>query len=154
MYARLGFSVAAHLDPDILVIDEVLSVGDFVFQQKSLQKMRSIAAGGATVLYVSHNLKSLLELCPRAVLLDSGSIAADGGAAEVVQAYLARERAKLGDERDKDVLVRSVTLRNAEGPRSASAPASGPGSTCHSARTATARMSQPCCRFSTRGSQG
>ena len=63
MFARLGFSVAAHLDPDILVIDEVLSVGDFVFQQKSLQKMRGIATSGATVVFVSHNLKGVSDLC-------------------------------------------------------------------------------------------
>jgi lipopolysaccharide transport system ATP-binding protein len=116
MYARLGFSVAAHLDPDILVIDEVLSVGDFVFRQKSLQKMRKIAAGGATVLYVSHNLSSLLDLCPRSVLLDSGVLVADGATAEVIQSYLTRERAKLNLDRDRDVAIRSVSLRGAEGP--------------------------------------
>jgi lipopolysaccharide transport system ATP-binding protein len=116
MYARLGFSVAAHLDPDILVIDEVLSVGDFVFQRKSLQKMRSIATSGATVLFVSHNLKAVLELCERTVLMDSGSIVADGQTSQVIQTYLDRERAKLDVVRDRDVVVRSVTLRAAEGP--------------------------------------
>ena len=88
MYARLGFAVAAHLDPDILVIDEVLSVGDFVFQQKSLQKMRSVAKGGATVLFVSHNLKAVSDLCARTVLLDLGAIVADGPSSEVIQTYL------------------------------------------------------------------
>ena len=78
MFARLGFSVAAHLDPDILVIDEVLSVGDFVFQQKSLQKMRSIADSGATVVFVSHNLKAVSDLCARAILLDDGQVVEDG----------------------------------------------------------------------------
>ncbi len=115
MYARLGFSVAAHLDPDILVIDEVLSVGDFVFQQKSLQKMRSIAQGGATVLFVSHNLKAVSELCGRTVLMDEGVIAADGPTSEVIQAYLARERAKLSEARDVDVAIRSVVLRDSDG---------------------------------------
>lgn len=115
MYARLGFAVAAHLDPDILVIDEVLSVGDFVFQQKSLQKMRSVAKGGATVVFVSHNLKAVSDLCTRAVLLDGGSIVADGSTSEVIQAYLARERAKLGEARDTDVAVRSVRLRDRMG---------------------------------------
>jgi lipopolysaccharide transport system ATP-binding protein len=115
MYARLGFSVAAHLDPDILVIDEVLSVGDFVFRQKSLQKMRSVANSGATVLFVSHNLKSLLDLCPRSVLLDGGSMVADGETPKVIQTYLDRERAKLDVVRDREVAIRSVSLRGAKG---------------------------------------
>jgi ABC-type polysaccharide/polyol phosphate transport system ATPase subunit len=117
MYARLGFAVAAHLDPDILVIDEVLSVGDFVFQHKSLQKMRSIAGGGATVLFVSHNLKAVVDLCARTVLMDSGRIVADGPTSDVIQTYLDRERAKLDTVRDGDVTVRSVTLRGREGRR-------------------------------------
>jgi lipopolysaccharide transport system ATP-binding protein len=115
MYARLGFSVAAHLDPDILVIDEVLSVGDFVFQRKSLQKMRSIATGGATVLFVSHNLKAVSDLCARTILMDAGKIAADGPTSEVIQTYLARERAKMREERRAEVQFRSMTLRNASG---------------------------------------
>ena len=115
MYARLGFAVAAHLDPDILVIDEVLSVGDFVFQQKSLQKMRSVAKGGATVVFVSHNLKAVSDLCSRTVLLDAGSIVADGATSDVIQTYLARERAKTSEQRDSDVVVRSVTLRGTSG---------------------------------------
>jgi len=115
MYARLGFSVAAHLDPDILVIDEVLSVGDFVFQRKSLQKMRSIASGGATVLFVSHNLKAVSDLCARTILMDAGRIVADGPTSEVIQTYLARERAKMREERRKDVQFRTVTLRNSQG---------------------------------------
>jgi homopolymeric O-antigen transport system ATP-binding protein len=115
MYARLGFSVAAHLDPDILVIDEVLSVGDFVFQRKSLQKMRSIATGGATVLFVSHNLKAVSDLCARTVLMDAGQIAADGPTPEVIQTYLERERAKMQEAKHRDVQITSVTLRNAGG---------------------------------------
>jgi len=115
MYARLGFAVAAHLDPDILVIDEVLSVGDFVFQQKSLQKMRNIATGGATVLFVSHNLKAVSDLCSRTVLMDAGTIVADGPTAGVIQTYLAREREKLGETRSVDVAIQSVILRNIKG---------------------------------------
>jgi lipopolysaccharide transport system ATP-binding protein len=122
MYARLGFSVAAHLDPDILVIDEVLSVGDFAFQRKSLQKMRSIAAGGATVLFVSHNLKAVSDLCSRAVLMDAGAIVDDGATAAVLQGYLERERAKLREERDGRLRIRSVTLRDAGGSRVRFAP--------------------------------
>ena len=115
MYARLGFAVAAHLDPDILVIDEVLSVGDFVFQQKSLAKMRSIANGGATVLFVSHNLKAVSDLCQRTLLLDAGRVVADGPTSEVLQRYLDRERARISGKRDGDVLIESVVLRGAAG---------------------------------------
>jgi ABC-type polysaccharide/polyol phosphate transport system ATPase subunit len=115
MYARLGFAVAAHLDPDILVIDEVLSVGDFTFQQKSLQKMRSIAKGGSTVLFVSHNLKAVSDLCARTVLLDAGSVVADGPTPHVIQTYLDREREKLETARQSDVVIQSVSLRNNEG---------------------------------------
>jgi lipopolysaccharide transport system ATP-binding protein len=115
MYARLGFSVAAHLDPDILVIDEVLSVGDFVFQNKSLEKMHSVARGGATVVFVSHNLKAVSDLCARSILMDAGSIVADGPTSDVIQTYLARERAKMTEARDNDVVVRSVRLRGRDG---------------------------------------
>lgn len=115
MYARLGFSVAAHLDPDILIIDEVLSVGDFVFQQKSLQKMRSIAKNGATVIFVSHNLKAVSDLCERGILMDAGRVVADGPSSEVIQMYLARERAKLVESRDKDIEIKAVELRGANG---------------------------------------
>jgi ABC-type polysaccharide/polyol phosphate transport system ATPase subunit len=115
MHARLGFAVAAHLDPDVLVIDEVLSVGDFVFQQKSMQKMRSIAKGGATVLFVSHNLKAVSDLCARTVLMDAGSIVVDGPTSGVIQTYLDRERTKLDAVRNGDVTIRSVTVRGREG---------------------------------------
>jgi len=115
MYARLGFSVAAHLDPDILVIDEVLSVGDFAFQGKSLQKMRSIASSGATVLFVSHNLRAVADLCPRTVLMEAGAIVDDGPTPEVLQSYLARERAKLREDRNRDVQFSSVTMRKESG---------------------------------------
>lgn len=117
MYARLGFSVAAHLDPNILVIDEVLSVGDFVFQQKSLQKMRSVAKGGATVIFVSHNLKAVSDLCARTMLMDRGSIVADGPSSQVIQTYLDRERKKLDFKRSGDVTIKSVVFRSSDGPQ-------------------------------------
>lgn len=88
MFARLGFSVAAHLEPDILVVDEVLSVGDFAFQRKSLEKMRAIAKGGATVIFVSHNLQAVAEFCQRGILLEKGRVIADGPTDEVVRRYL------------------------------------------------------------------
>ena len=108
MFARLGFAVAAYLEPDILVIDEVLSVGDFVFQQKSLQRMKEIATGGATVIFVSHNLKAVSDLCKRSILLDDGRIVADGTTGDVLQTYLSRERGKLHTARDVDVAITDV----------------------------------------------
>lgn len=115
MFARLGFSVAAHLDPDILVIDEVLSVGDFVFQQKSLQKMRTIAKSGATVVFVSHNLKAVSDLCARTILLDAGQVVEDGPTPHVIQTYLERERSKLEGPKDSDVVIRAVRMRGESG---------------------------------------
>jgi lipopolysaccharide transport system ATP-binding protein len=88
MFARLGFSVAAHLEPDILVIDEVLSVGDFAFQRKGLDKMRAVAKGGATVIFVSHNLQAVAEFCERGILLERGRVIEDGPTDQVVRRYL------------------------------------------------------------------
>jgi lipopolysaccharide transport system ATP-binding protein len=88
MYARLGFSVAAHVEPEILVVDEVLSVGDYSFQNKCIEKMKSILNSGATVLFVSHNLKAVTDLCHRCILLDHGKIIKDGPATEVVRFYM------------------------------------------------------------------
>ncbi|HJP85483.1 MAG TPA: ABC transporter ATP-binding protein [Gemmatimonadaceae bacterium] len=88
MFARLGFSVAAHLEPDILIIDEVLSVGDFAFQRKGLEKMRAIAKSGATVIFVSHNLQAVAEFCQRGILLERGRVIADGPTDHVIRRYL------------------------------------------------------------------
>jgi lipopolysaccharide transport system ATP-binding protein len=88
MYLRLAFAVAAHLEPDILLVDEVLSVGDADFQKKCMGKMANVGASGRTVLFVSHSMPAVLRLCPRVVLLDHGRLIADGPAAEVVRAYL------------------------------------------------------------------
>jgi lipopolysaccharide transport system ATP-binding protein len=88
MYVRLAFSVAAHLDPDILVIDEVLAVGDARFQKRCLGKMRDIAGKGRTVLFVSHNMHAVQRLCSRAIWLSGGEVRADGEVADVVGAYL------------------------------------------------------------------
>jgi len=88
MFARLGFSVAAHLEPDILVIDEVLSVGDFAFQRKGIEKMRAIAKSGATVIFVSHNLQAVAEFCQRGILLERGRVIEDGPIDQVIRRYL------------------------------------------------------------------
>jgi lipopolysaccharide transport system ATP-binding protein len=88
MYLRLAFAVAAHLSPDILIVDEILAVGDAAFQKKCLGKMQSVASGGRTVLFVSHNLAAVSRLCSRALLLQKGHVAADGSVSSVVAAYL------------------------------------------------------------------
>ncbi len=89
MYVRLAFAVAAHLDPEILIVDEVLAVGDVQFQKKCMGKMQEVSAGqGRTVLFVSHNMTAVQRLCPRAILMRKGTVAADGPVAEIVQEYL------------------------------------------------------------------
>lgn len=87
MYVRLAFSVAAHLEPEILIVDEVLAVGDASFQQKCLGKMEQVSRGGRTVLIVSHNLPVIENLCQRALLLSKGQVALLGEAKSVVEAY-------------------------------------------------------------------
>ncbi len=88
MYVRLAFAVAAHLEPEILVVDEVLAVGDAAFQKKCLGKMEDVARGGRTVLLVSHNMAAIRSLCQRAILLDAGQILLDTTANQAVQSYL------------------------------------------------------------------
>jgi lipopolysaccharide transport system ATP-binding protein len=89
MYVRLAFAVAAHLDPDILIVDEVLAVGDIAFQRKCLSKMEDVRQHDRTVLFVSHNMTAVSRLCQRAILIADGSIQKDGPVAEVVSTYLA-----------------------------------------------------------------
>ena len=88
MFARLGFAIAAHLETDILLVDEVLAVGDVSFQRRCLQKMESVAQGGRTVIFVSHNVSAITRLCPRAILLDGGRLVADGPSPKVVSQYM------------------------------------------------------------------
>jgi len=88
MYVRLGFAVAAHLDLEILLIDEVLAVGDTEFQKKCLNKMEGASKEGRTVCFVSHNMASVTRLCPRAILLDQGEVVADGPSHQVVHHYM------------------------------------------------------------------
>jgi lipopolysaccharide transport system ATP-binding protein len=88
MYMRLAFAVAAHLEPEILIVDEVLAVGDASFQRKCLNKMQQVGDEGRTVLFVSHNMPAVTRLCRRAILLDEGRIVQDGSSHEVVRAYL------------------------------------------------------------------
>jgi lipopolysaccharide transport system ATP-binding protein len=90
MYMRLAFAVAAHLESNILLVDEVLAVGDLEFQKKCLARMGELAGGGRTVLLVSHNVAAVQTLCKRCLLLDKGVLVADGPTRHVVAAYLAR----------------------------------------------------------------
>ena len=96
MYVRLAFAVAAHLEPEILIVDEVLAVGDFSFQKKCLGKMHDVAAGdGRTILFVSHNMGALLQLCDRGILLENGTVMMIGSIEEVSKTYLASGRAEI-----------------------------------------------------------
>ena len=88
MGVRLAFAVAAHLDPEILIIDEVLAVGDAQFQRKCLGKMSEVAGSGRTVLFVSHNMTAVENLCERVILLNRGTVSADGESKEVINQYL------------------------------------------------------------------
>jgi len=90
MYIRLAFAVAAHLDPEVLIVDEVLAVGDAAFQKKCLGKMENLAQSGRTVLFVSHNMDAVRTLCERAILFEEGRIRADGDVESVVEEYFGR----------------------------------------------------------------
>ena len=90
MFLRLAFAVAAHLEPDVLIVDEVLAVGDAAFQRKCLGRMGDVARSGRTVLFVSHNMGAIRSLCQRAILLEEGRVTFDGDAGDAVGAYLAR----------------------------------------------------------------
>ena len=88
MYLKLAFAVAAHLDPEILLVDEVLAVGDARFQRKCLDKMENVRQAGRTVLFVSHNMPAITRLCPRTMVIENGGIAFDGPSHEAVGLYL------------------------------------------------------------------
>jgi lipopolysaccharide transport system ATP-binding protein len=92
MYTRLAFAVAAHLEPEILIVDEVLAVGDMAFQRKCLGKMDEVAQGGRTVLFVSHNMAAISNLCSRAILLDEGVVVYEGSPDDAVAFYARRGR--------------------------------------------------------------
>jgi len=115
MFARLGFSVAAHLEPDILVIDEVLSVGDTAFQRKGLEKMRAVARSGATAILVSHNLQAVADFCERAILLDHGRLVADGPTDAVIRQYLDTAGGTTERRTEGPVRIRDVRIVDADG---------------------------------------
>lgn len=103
MSVRLAFSVAAHLEPEILLVDEVLAVGDAAFQRRSLDRMAEVVKEGRTVVFVSHNLAVIRALCERAILLERGQVVVDGPAGDTIDQYLKRlERAASGDLLDRE----------------------------------------------------
>lgn len=107
MYVRLGFAVAAHLDLEILAIDEVLAVGDIAFQKKCLGRMSDIPKEGKTVLFVSHNIPAVLALCPNTILMDGGEIHSKGPSAQIIQTYQAMSMKSNGTITDLKHAVRS-----------------------------------------------
>jgi lipopolysaccharide transport system ATP-binding protein len=124
MYMRLAFAVAAHLEPEILVVDEVLAVGDMSFQKKCLNKMQDVGRRGRTVLFVSHDLSAVTRLCGRAVLLDGGQVVRDGTAHQVASTYLNFGRGTMAAREWVDPVsapgnevarMRAVRVRGADG---------------------------------------
>ncbi|MBA65880.1 MAG: hypothetical protein CMG55_08785 [Candidatus Marinimicrobia bacterium] len=95
MYVRLGFSVAAHLDPDILITDEVLAVADLEFRKKSLERLNQISAEGKTIIFVSHNLNSVKKLCDKGILLDKGTILLKDKIENVLSEYIALNKKRI-----------------------------------------------------------
>lgn len=106
MQVRLAFAVAAHLEPEILLVDEVLAVGDAAFQKKCLGKMGEVAMGGRTVLFVSHNMSSIQRLCNRALLLVNGQLTLDGITQDVIEAYLSSKPEMAPEYGSIDILPR------------------------------------------------
>jgi lipopolysaccharide transport system ATP-binding protein len=125
MSVRLAFAVAAHLEPEILLVDEVLAVGDAAFQRKSLAKMNEVAREGRTVVFVSHNLAIIQSLCRRAVLLERGRVIADGPVKETIDGYLRNlevagsedllERTDRDSRAYEETMVRRLEIREAGG---------------------------------------
>jgi len=117
MYVRLAFAVAAHLEPEVLIVDEVLAVGDAAFQKKCLGKMENFAQSGRTVLFVSHNMDAVRTLCQRAILFDGGQVRADGYVDSVVEDYFSQFSTKSGQQLRgaNGLAIESVVLRNEAG---------------------------------------
>jgi len=124
MYVRLAFAVAAHLQPDILIVDEVLAVGDSEFQKKCLGKMDESAKSGRTVLFVSHDMRRAGALCSRGILLDAGRIVCDGPMSQVIETYLAHHvmpassvdlRGRNSRASNGDVQFQAIELVGSEG---------------------------------------
>jgi len=124
MYMRLAFAVAAHIEPEILLVDEVLAVGDAQFQKKCLQRMENLSQSGQTILFVSHSIQAVARLCTRAMWIDRGKLLMEGPVAEVIAGYLKAGAAKMGERvwpdgphapGDEFVRLRQIRVANAEG---------------------------------------
>jgi lipopolysaccharide transport system ATP-binding protein len=117
MYMRLAFAIAANLEPEILVIDEVLAVGDADFQKKCLGKMDDISKGGRTVLFVSHNMGTILQLCRSCILLDKGKVVAEGTPALIVEKYYNNQKnhSYRKDESESDIFIKQAFTCDNEG---------------------------------------
>ncbi len=121
MLVRLAFSVAAHMEPEILLVDEVLAVGDATFQRKCMGKMQEVGQGGRTIIFVSHNLDAIRQLCPRALWFEHGALQSDGPVREVSQQYLTSLNTRRDDgtfrftNEARGISVERVVLRNADG---------------------------------------
>jgi lipopolysaccharide transport system ATP-binding protein len=117
MYLRLAFSVAAHLDPEVLFVDEVLAVGDAAFQKKCIGKMGDVAREGRTVLFVSHNMGAVRELCQRAIWLSGGQVEDDGPVEDIIQRYMrsATESTFSYVNPAYDFAIDSIALKNSAG---------------------------------------
>jgi len=117
MYARLGFSVAAHVDTEILVVDEVLSVGDYVFQNKCMERMKEIVKQGSTIIFVSHNLNAVAGFCTRAILLDHGRVVEEGDTQEVIAAYMRIGETAPSATDGKDAFISRLVVRDRNIPK-------------------------------------
>ena len=108
MFVRLAFAAAIHVDPDVLLVDEALAVGDAVFQHQCLLRLRQMQAHGITVLYVSHDMGTIKSVCSRVVLLDGGRIIAEGGPADMASLYFARASAAIARSQAPDGPVPAI----------------------------------------------
>lgn len=121
MYVRLAFAVAAHLDPEILLVDEVLAVGDVEFQRKCLGKMKEVSGGGRTVLFVSHNMGAVGSICEKAIVLERGEVVYQGRSGDAVQHYLNMQlhkpRSVVGEQVSTNgaLVLKNVTVSNRAG---------------------------------------
>lgn len=127
MYVRLAFAVAAHLDPEILIVDEVLAVGDAQFQKKCISKMQDVAGTGRTVLFVSHNMAAISQLCERVILLKDGLLVVDGAPETIINDYfaaannaashvdLSSDTLRRNSLPDSAVQWRALSIKNGEG---------------------------------------
>ena len=116
MHARLGFSIAGHVDPDILIIDEVLSVGDAIFQQKCVEHMKNVIQKGTTVLFVSHSLPTVAEFCSRSLLLDHGRLITVGLTPKVIAEYSTLLREHRAADQSRPVVVSKFSVRDGDRP--------------------------------------